>query len=88
MTEQGAAAPDGDPSFEGDPTEDVPGEGDGDLDTEVEDALVEASPAHQKVLLFVGVLLAVGVFLALAFLAMDLPQCVDPDIDWIPCIGP
>ncbi len=58
------------------------------LDERAVDEAAEVSPVRSKVLLFLGVLLAGAVLFALAFLAMDLPQCENPAIVWIPCIGP
>ena len=77
--EQEPTAPDGEPSGE-----------DRDLEAAAAEegtSPEEASPRISKVLLFLGVLAAGAVMIAMVLFAMTLPTCEDPDRDWIPCIG-
>ena len=59
-----------------------------EYETNAEEAVGEGVPVSNKVLLYLGVLLGGAVLIAMAFLAIELPQCEDPAIVWIPCIGP
>ena len=96
--EQGHAGPDGDASEDrAEPDGAPPDEAFADEyladdpladETSAEEAAGEGVPASNKVLLYLGVLLGGAVLIAMAFLAIELPQCEDPAIVWIPCIGP
>ncbi|MDI3331554.1 MAG: hypothetical protein QJR09_12610 [Micrococcus sp.] len=95
--EQQEAAPDGESPGEGYPGPDDYGPGADEYgpdecgpeeDCTDEEGADEGVKESRKILVLLIILVAASALFALFFLALDLPQCEDPAIDWIPCIGP